>query len=129
MALQEKYAELISAATAHGVSNLAVRDADGVLYIDGISPSVEVKDRLWEIYGQIDPDYRSADLVMNVAVAAGTVETAPAVTEYTIVPGDSLSKIGAKLGKNWKEIWDLNRDKIGDKPDYIQVGWVLKIPA
>ena len=126
MSLQNKYAELINAATAHGVANLAVRDAGGVLYIDGVAPSTEVKDRLWEIYGQLDPDFRAADLVMNVSVAEGS---SPGYTEYTIAPGDSLSKIGARLGKNWKEIWDLNRDRIGDKPDYIQVGWVLKIPG
>lgn len=128
MALQDKYAELINSAHAHGVANLAVRDADNVLYIDGEAPTSEVKDRLWEIYGQLDPDFRAADVVMNISVAAGG-EAVPAYTEYTIVPGDSLTKIGAKTGKNWKEIWDLNRDRIGDKPDYIQVGWVLKIPA
>jgi len=50
-------------------------------------------------------------------------------TEYTIVTGESLIKIGKKTGKNWKEIWDLNRDKIGNKPDYIQAGWKLKIPG
>lgn len=126
MSLQDKYAELINAAAAHGVADLAVRDLDGVLYIDGVAPSVEVKERLWELYSQLDPDYRAADVVMNVAVAEGEDG---GYTEYTIVPGDSLSKIGAKLGKNWKEIWDLNRDRIGDKPDYIQVGWVLKIPS
>ncbi|MCU0387501.1 MAG: LysM peptidoglycan-binding domain-containing protein [Chitinophagaceae bacterium] len=126
MSLHDKYADLINAANAHGVANLAVRDADGVLYIDGEAPSAEVKQQLWDLYGQLDPDYRAADVVMNLSVAAGA---APEITEYTIVPGDSLSKIGAKLGKNWKEIWDLNRDKIGDKPDYIQAGWVIKIPA
>jgi nucleoid-associated protein YgaU len=127
MALQDKYAELIKAADTHGVSNLAVREADGVLYIDGEAPSTEVKDRLWEIYGQLDPEFRAADMVMNISVTAeGETE---AVTEYTIVSGDSLTKIGAKTGKNWKEIWNLNREKIGDNPDYIQAGWVIKIPA
>lgn len=126
MTLQEKYASLIDAAKMNGVANLAVRDQDGVLYIDGEAPTNEVKQQLWDIYGQLDPDYRAADVVMNLTVAAGA---ALPHTEYTIVSGDSLSKIGKKLGKNWKEIWDLNRDRIGDKPDYIQVGWVLKIPA
>jgi nucleoid-associated protein YgaU len=126
MNLHEKYAELINAANANGVTNLAVRDADAVLYIDGEAPTEAVKQQLWDIYGKLDPDYRAADVVMNLTVAAGA---ALPYTEYTIVGGDSLSKIGKKLGKNWKEIWDLNRDRIGDKPDYIQVGWVLKIPG
>jgi nucleoid-associated protein YgaU len=126
MQLQEKYAELINAATANGVAGLAVRDQDGVLYIDGVAPSVAVKDQLWDIYGRLDPDFRAADVVMNITVAEGA---ALPYTEYTIVPGDSLTKIGKKTGKNWKEIWDLNRDKIGNKPDYIQAGWVIKIPG
>jgi nucleoid-associated protein YgaU len=126
MALQDKYAALIDAANTNGVANLAVRDLDGVLYIDGEAPSAAVKDQLWNIYGQIDPDFRAADVVMNLTVAAGA---ALPYTEYTIVSGDSLTKIGKKTGKNWKEIWDLNRDRIGNKPDYIQVGWVLKIPG
>ena len=33
-----------------------------------------------------------------------------------------------KLGKNWKEIFEANRDKIKD-PDKIQIGWKLKIPG
>lgn len=126
MNLQDKYAELVNSANAHGVANLAVRDADGVLYIDGVAPSPEVKQRLWDIYGELDPDYRAADVVMNISVAEGA---ALPYTEYTIVPGDSLTKIGKKTGKNWKEIWDLNRDQIGDKPDYIQAGWNIKIPG
>jgi nucleoid-associated protein YgaU len=127
MTLQEKYATLIDAANMNSVANLAVRDLDGVLYIDGEAPTNEVKQQLWDIYGQLDPDYRAADVVMNLTVSA--LAATAANTEYTIVSGDSLSKIGKKTGKNWKEIWDLNREKIGDKPDYIQVGWVLKIPG
>ncbi len=126
MDLQDKYADLVNTAKANGVANLAVRDADGVLYIDGEAPSEAVKQQLWDIYGQLDPDYRAADVVMNLSVPAAA---ALPTTEYTIVPGDSLSRIGKKLGKNWKEIWDLNRDRIGNKPDYIQAGWVLKIPG
>lgn len=127
MSLQEKYAELINAAHSNGVANLAVRDQDGVLYIDGVAPSAEVKNQLWDLYGKLDPDYRAADVVMNLGIAEGAAP--PPVTEYTIVSGDSLTKIGKKTGKNWKEIWDLNRDKIGNKPDYIQAGWVIKIPG
>lgn len=70
MALQDKYAQLISAAQAAGVSNLAVREQDGVLYIDGDAPSAAVKDQLWDIYGQIDPNFTGGDLVLNVNATA-----------------------------------------------------------
>ncbi|MEO7209553.1 MAG: SH3 domain-containing protein [Chitinophagaceae bacterium] len=73
MALQDKYKQLTDAATAAGVTDLQVREQDGVLYIDGNAPSGAVKDQLWSIYGQIDPDFRAGDLILNVNVS-GIVE-------------------------------------------------------
>lgn len=70
MALQDKYKELIDTATAAGVSGLQTREQDSVLYIDGEAPSGAVKDQLWSIYGKLDPDFRSGDLVMNINVSA-----------------------------------------------------------
>ena len=69
MALQNKYQQLIDTANTSGVSNLQVREQDGVLYIDGEAPSGAVKDKLWDIYGSIDPNFLSGDVVMNVNVA------------------------------------------------------------
>ena len=66
MALADKYKELTNAATAAGISDLAVREQDGVLYIDGTAPTGAVKDQLWNIYDKIDPNFVSGDLVMNV---------------------------------------------------------------
>jgi len=57
MALQAKYKELTDAAAASGVSNLQVREQDGVLYIDGIAPNGKVKDQLWNIYDKLDPNW------------------------------------------------------------------------
>ena len=67
--LEDKYAELITAAKASGASNLAVRTQDNVLYIDGVVPTGEAKDKLWSVYDKIDPDYRSGDLVLNLNVS------------------------------------------------------------
>lgn len=68
MALQDKYRELTDAATAAGVTDLMIREQDGVLYVDGVAPNGTVKDQLWDIYGKLDPDFLSGDLVMNVNV-------------------------------------------------------------
>jgi nucleoid-associated protein YgaU len=123
MALQDKYRELVTAAQSAGVSNLQVREQDKVLYIDGVAPSEEIKQKLWDIYGKIDPDYRSADLVMNVKVVQGTGGT----KEYVVVSGDNLTKIGKKFNVKWKDIFEANKDKIKN-PDHIEPGWKLNIP-
>lgn len=70
MALQDKYKPLIDAATTSGISNLQVREENNVLYINGTANDGSTKDRLWEIYNQIDPDFRSGDVVLDVDVAA-----------------------------------------------------------
>lgn len=52
-------------------------------------------------------------------------------TTYTIKSGDNLSDIAqAQLGdaNRWKEIYDLNKDVIGDNPDLIHPGKTLKLP-
>ena len=70
MALQDKYKELLDAATASGVINLQSKEQGGVLYINGEAPSGKVKDNLWDIYGKIDPDFRAGDVVMNINVSS-----------------------------------------------------------
>ncbi len=72
MALQKKYKQLTDAAVSEGISNLQVRELGNVLHIDGEAPTGAVKDKLWNIYNQIDPDYKAGDLVMNIDVAAGS---------------------------------------------------------
>ena len=57
--------------------------------------------------------------------------SASASRSYTVVAGDSLSKIAQReLGdaSRWRAIYDANRDTIKD-PDLIHPGQVLKMPA
>lgn len=120
MALQEKYAEVIKTANAAGVTNLQVREQDNVLYIDGDAPSGTVKDQVWSAYEKVDPDFRSADMVLNI--------NAPEGSEYEVKAGDNLSKIGKKFGKSWQDIYNANKSIIGDNPDLIKPGQKLQIP-
>lgn len=80
MALQEKYKELIDAASTASVQNLQVREQDNVLHIDGEAPSGQVKDNLWSIYNKIDPDFRAGDVIMNIDVSAAAAGTKATVT-------------------------------------------------
>lgn len=121
MELTAKYQPLIDLANQHGVSNLQIAEQEGVLYITGTTSDGNAKQQLWDKYGELDPDYRSGDLVLNIEVAGGGYD------EYTVVSGDSLSKIGKHWNKNWKEIWDANRAEV---PDYNKIypGQKLRIP-
>ena len=75
MSLQNKYQEIVDAATAAGTQDLLVREQDGVLYIDG-SANGTTKQQLWALYEKIDPDYASGDLVMNINSVSGVLEGA-----------------------------------------------------
>jgi hypothetical protein len=72
MSLQDKYKTLIDEAKQSGVTNLQVKEQDNVLYIDGDAPSGSIKDKLWTTYNQIDPDYKSGDVVLNVNASAAS---------------------------------------------------------
>lgn len=61
--------------------------------------------------------------------------TESSTTQYTVVAGDYLSAIAAKLlgdSNRWPEIVELNKDKypsLVSNPNLIYVGWTLTIPA
>ena len=78
MALMDKYATLISLAKQHGVS---VVEEKGVLKINGDVPSGDIKDRMWELYDQIDPNYKSNEVVLNVEVKSAEGDKVKVVTQ------------------------------------------------
>ncbi|RZL38779.1 MAG: SH3 domain-containing protein [Pedobacter sp.] len=84
MALQDKYKQLTDAAINGGITDLQVREQDGVLYIDGTAASGAVKDQLWDVYNAIDPNFVSGDLVLNVNVSIDA-----AVTKVKVVTQSS----------------------------------------
>jgi nucleoid-associated protein YgaU len=122
MSVQEKYQSLIDLAGQLGVSDLNLSEGEGVLHIDGTAPSADAKQKLWDEYGRIDPEYRAGDLIMNITAPEATAQS------YTVQSGDSLSKIGQHYGVSWQKIYEANRDKLDD-PDKIYPGQELKIPS
>jgi len=126
MSVQEKYQALLELANQNGTTyNLS--EADGVLHIEGNAPSSEAKQQIWDKYNEIDPEYRSGDLVLNISVGADAAAGGGSHT-YTVEAGDNLTRIGQKYGLPWKAIFDANRDIIKD-PDMIHPGQELKIPV
>ncbi|MEO7064838.1 MAG: LysM peptidoglycan-binding domain-containing protein [Dokdonella sp.] len=63
--------------------------------------------------------------------SSAPVVDAPAARTYTVVAGDSLSKIAKHVygdANRWHDIFNANRDLL-DNPDRIQPGQILKLPA
>lgn len=128
MALIEKYQSLIDMANQLGISGLNVQEDNGVLNVEGTAGSAEAKQQLWDEYGRLDPDYRSGDVVMNIAAPEGTGSgSSGSSSTYTVQSGDTLSKIGSQYGVGWRKIFEANRDTLDD-PDKIRAGQELKIP-
>ncbi|WP_298739582.1 LysM peptidoglycan-binding domain-containing protein [uncultured Chitinophaga sp.] len=124
-ALQDKYKALIDQANAAGLSNLQITEQDNVLYITGAAPSEEVKQKLWDTYEQLDPEFRSADARLDISVSGG----GGGEQVYEVKSGDSLSKIAKNYpGLTWQQIYEANKDQIKD-PNLIHPGQKLKIPS
>jgi len=128
MALQDKYKALTDAATAAGITDLAVREQDGILYVDGTAADGATKDNLWEIYNQIDPNFTSGDLVLNVNVAIDAAVThAKVVTQSSNLnirkgPGTDQPIVGKAahgeiitLVNRSNDLWWLVRTKDGEE--------------
>lgn len=56
-----------------------------------------------------------------IVIPNGTEQT------YVVQKGDTLSSIAAKYGTTWQSIYEKNKDTIGDNPNLIKPGQVLKI--
>ena len=69
MSLTDKYKVLIDTANASSIPDLKISEVDGVLHVQGTAPSADVKNKLWDIYNQIDPNFLTGDVVMNVDVS------------------------------------------------------------
>lgn len=123
-ALQDKYKALVDQANSAGLSNLQITEQDNVLYITGAASSEQVKQQLWDTYEKLDPEFRSADLRLDISVAGGGGEQI-----YEVKSGDNLSKIARNYpGLTWQKIYEANKDQIKD-PNLIQPGQKLKIPS
>ena len=128
MAVREKYQSLIDLANQSGVSNLQVSEEGDVLHVTGTAPSEDAKKKVWDEYGRLDPDMRSGDLVLNLEVGGGGGGEGGGGT-YTVKSGDTLSEIGQQHGVAWRDIYEANKDVIGDNPDKIRPGQTLRIPG
>ena len=77
------------------------------------------------------PDFSNVKSGSSSTAPKPAAPAPPGEQIYTVVAGDSLSKISKKLygdANQWKRIFEANRDQIKN-PDLIHPGQQLKIPA
>ena len=100
------------------------------LFIKGVAPSEDAKNRVWDQIKLVDNDYSDLSADISVNPSLGVSQTASGAESYTVQSGDTLSEISRRYYGNPNEymrIFYANRDKLND-PDQIQVGQQLVIP-
>ena len=136
--MKQKYASVLTTIQQQQIQLSHVHIQDNKLFIQGVAPSEQAKNKVWDQIKQVNPNWSqelTADIsvdpnakpaqAQDASVSGGNQRT------YTVKPGDSLSKISKELYGNASEymkIFEANRDVLSD-PDKISPGQTLKIPG
>jgi LysM domain len=133
--LKQKYNTLLTVSDQERIQFLNLHVQDNKLFIRGIAPSEEAKNKFWDQVKLVNPnaDDITADLSVDssraLGAAAGGGQGLGGQT-YEVRSGDNLSKISKQFygdPNEYMRIFYANRDKLND-PDRIQVGQQLLIP-
>src|SRR5688500_5201093 len=97
--LRQKYLPALETADQQRVRLTALQLQGDTLYVRGVAPSEDAKNRVWDSIKRVDAEY--SDLTADISVQS-TANTAWGIDEknvktYTVKPGDSLSKISKEF--------------------------------
>lgn len=137
--LKQKYGVALTAVEQNNVRLQNLHVQDDKLFIRGVAPSEEAKNKVWDAIKLVNPNYD--DITADITVEQAQTQAAAAGGEggggaqqntrtYTVKPGDTLSKISKHFygdSDEYMRIFYANRDQIDD-PDKIKVGQELVIP-
>jgi nucleoid-associated protein YgaU len=138
--LKAKYNSALETVQQQNVRLEHLHVQDNKLYLSGVAPSEQAKNRVWDAIKQINPHYDdiTADIRVEqraqaaaAGAAAGGASSGSGTRTYTVQPGDSLSKIAKQFygdPVHYMKIFEANRDKLED-PNKIRPGQELKIPG
>ena len=125
--IQENITKLLGAQ----VENLKVDYDDGLVRLSGLVESVAAKQKAVLLAGNVKGVEKVNDDGLQVKPApVAAPEPEPEFTFYTIVSGDSLSKIAKKYygdAMKWNTLFEANREVI-QNPDLIYPGQVIRVP-
>jgi len=136
--MKQKYASVLTTIEQQQVRVSHIHIQDNKLFIQGVAPSEQAKNKVWDQIKLANPDW-SQDLTADISVdpngrpadAQGNGVSAGQQRTYTVQPGDNLSKISKELYGNanqYMKIFEANRDVLSD-PNKIKPGQTLKIPG
>jgi nucleoid-associated protein YgaU len=125
-AIQENITKLLGSQ----VENLKVEYDDGLVRLSGLVDSVAAKQKTVLLAGNVKGVEKVNDDGLQVKPQPPAPAPEPEFTFYTIVSGDSLSKIAKKYygdALKWKTLFEANHEVI-QNPDLIYPGQVIRVP-
>jgi nucleoid-associated protein YgaU len=133
--LKQKYQTALNVLDQQQVRLQNLHVQDDKLFVRGVAPSEEAKNRVWDQIKLVNPNYDdiTADIIVEetrtqAATAGGGSQESERT--YTVKSGDTLSKISRQFygdSDEFMRIFYANRDKIDD-PNMIRVGQEIIIP-
>jgi nucleoid-associated protein YgaU len=133
--LKQKYGTVLNVADQEHVQFQNLHVQDNKLFIRGVAPSEEAKNKFWDQIKLVNPS--GDDITADISVSEQQAQAATVgggsqnAQTYTVKSGDTLSKISKQFygdANEYMRIFYANRDKLKD-PDKIQVGQELKVPS
>ena len=132
--LKQKYQTVLTTADNEHIQFLNLHVQDNKLFIRGISPSDDAKNKFWDQIKLVNPnaDDITADLSVDSSRAVGAAAGGGqgGGETYEVKGGDNLSKISKQFygdPNEYMRIFYANRGTLVD-PDKLQVGQKLVIP-
>ena len=130
--MKQKNAAVWATAEQQEVRLSHVHIKDGKLLIQGVAPSEQARNKLWDQIKLVNPNW-AQEVTVDISVDPKAQSTAAGDQKrsYTVQSGDTLSKISKQFYGNANEymkIFEANRDQLSD-PNKINPGQTLKIPA
>ena len=117
--LKQKYQPVLDKIQEEGAQLLNVNMDGNQLFIKAIAVSEISKDRIWNAIKAVDPTY--ADLKHDIEAKTGP-------QDYTVQPGDNLSKISKHFYGDASKYLVIAKANNLDDPEKIKVGQKLVIP-
>ena len=133
--MKQKYSAALTAVQQQQVRLSHVHIQDNKLFIQGVAPSDQAKNKVWDAIKSVNPNWQS-ELTADITVDPNAQPAAQASAQsrartYTVQAGDTLSKISKEFygsANEYTKIFEANRGILSD-PNKVSPGQQLTIPA